>query len=78
MNKSSVIERRRKEILRSSIQKVTDDQQINWADVKSKVQQGDITYTLAVTIAQRKIEGIQTTSPRANPYAFRIGRYSDK
>lgn len=47
----------KKNILRQSIAEITDDEQVNWQDVKTKVSQGDITYTIAVTIAQRKIEG---------------------
>lgn len=47
----------KKNILRESIAKVTDDQQINWDEVRTKVAQGDITYTVAITIAQQKIEG---------------------
>ena len=47
----------KKNILRRSIAEITDDEQVNWEDVRTKVAQGDITYTIAITIAQRKIEG---------------------
>ena len=53
----SVSDLHKKNILRESIIKITEEQQISWSDVKKKVSQGDITYTLALNIAKRKIEG---------------------
>jgi len=53
----SASDKHRKDILRESIIKITEEQQVSWSDVKKKVSQGDITYTLALTIAKRKIDG---------------------
>jgi len=53
----SVSDLHKKNILRESIIKITEEQQISWSDVKKKVSQGDITYTLALNLAKRKIEG---------------------
>jgi len=59
MDKSTIAKKERQEILKKSILKVTEDQQVSWADIKRKVAEGDITYTLALTIAKRKIDGNQ-------------------
>lgn len=66
--KRSLLGKRRKDILRESIQQVTDDHQVNWADVKKKVAEGDLSYSLALSIAQSKIEGIINLHPFLKTY----------
>jgi len=48
-----------RDILKMSIIKATGSSKIDWKQVKQKVQQGDITYTIALAIAKEEIEDLK-------------------
>jgi len=57
MEDKEAFRQQRIELLEEAISMVTDEK-LMWSQIKQKVDQGDITYIIALNIAKRKIEGI--------------------